>query len=142
MRLTVEIEGNGIAPALPSDGADLVALMSFAVVRGFGANHPLIAFADRLHDVHHVRLGPLTTFYEAKAEDAEDREKLELSWQPAAALAESLAAISAALASDAQLRALVHRAGSADLAAQIATLQAQLAAPAADGKRVRLGYEL
>src|SRR5690606_38334283 len=64
VRLTMEIEGEQAPATLPGDGRDLVAFMSFAVVRGFGAQHPLIALADRLHANHGVRLGPLTTFYD------------------------------------------------------------------------------
>jgi hypothetical protein len=100
VQLFLEIEGGPGSVTLPGGGAALVAFMSFAVSRGFGATHPLIALADRLHDAHHVRLGPLTTFYDAAAEDAEDREKLELAWQPAGPPRESLDALIAAVEGD------------------------------------------
>ncbi len=43
----LEVEGVGAMNALPNDGAGLCAFVSFAVSRGFGATHPLIALADR-----------------------------------------------------------------------------------------------
>ena len=82
MQLWLDIEGSPVRRELPGGGSQLIAFMSFAVSRGFGATHPLIALADRLYSEHNVRMGPLTTFYEAEAEDSEDREKLEMTWQP------------------------------------------------------------
>ena len=90
VQLWLEVEGDPGRFELPGGGSELIAFMSFAVSRGFGATHPLIALADRLHDEHKVRMGPLTTFYEAEAEDAEDREKLELALQDPAPLAAEL----------------------------------------------------
>lgn len=141
MRLLVEFEGAGDAPELSGGGESLVAFMSFAVSRGFGATHPLIAVADRLHDVHHVRLGPLTTFYDANVEDAEDAEKREMSWQPAADLDRALAGIEAALANDEQCAQLLRRADAETLPAEVASLRCLLAS-APPGSRVRLGYRL
>lgn len=140
MKLTVEVEGEGMLPSLPGDGAALVALMSFAVVRGFGATHPLIALADRLHEVHRVRLGPLTTFYEAMPDDAEDREKLELSWQRAAELKESLEAVVRAMAEDSMLATFERRGGTEGIADQAQALAHALEPAATGGARVRLGY--
>ncbi len=142
MRLTFEIEGEGEQPPLPSDGADLVALMSFAVSRGFGAQHPLIALADRLHDVHHVRLGPLTTFYERNVEDSEDAEKLELAWQPAAPLRETVEGLARALEEDEQARAFARRGGAAEAGKQAAALIGPLRRAERAGARVRLSYAL
>ena len=76
VQLWLDIEGRPGRFELPGGGSALVAFMSFAVSRGFGATHPLIALADRLHDEHRVRLGALTTFYEAEPEDSEDRENI------------------------------------------------------------------
>ncbi len=73
VQLWLDIEDTASRLELPDGGQALVAFMSFAVSRGFGATHPLIALADRLHDEHRVRLGALTTFYEAEPEDSEDR---------------------------------------------------------------------
>jgi len=106
--LWLDTDGAG-RRAVPGGGAALVAFMSFAVSRGFGATHPLIALADRLHDTHRLRLGPLTTFYEADAEDSEDVEKLELAWQPAAELAEALTQLTAALEADPLAATLARR---------------------------------
>jgi len=138
----VEIEGEGQQKGLPGDGPELIAFMSFAVVRGFGAQHPLIALADRLHDTHRVPLGPLTTFYEALIEDAEDAGKLDLAWQAAAPLRDSVTAMSTALAEDHQCQALVRRASSEALPGQVAALIPILERAAAQGSRVRLSFAL
>jgi hypothetical protein len=144
MRLCIEIEGESETraqlPPLPGDGADLVAFMSFAVARGFGAQHPLIALADRLHDSFGVRLGPLTTFYEADIDDREDEEKLELAWQDVGPLEGSLDAITAVLESDQLSQALLKRAGAAKLREQVAALANSLRAHGGD--QVRLSYSL
>jgi len=138
----LEVEGEGPAGDLPGGGAALIALMSFAVVRGFGAQHPLIALADCLHDTHRVRLGPLTTFYDAQVEDAEDVEKLELAWQDAADLQESLEGLVTVLETDDTARALARRADAEDLAEQSRALLEQVKPVAEAGKRVRLVYAL
>ena len=142
MRLTAEIEGHGPLDALPRDGADLVAFMSFAVARGFGAQHPFIALADRLHDTFGVKLGPLTTFYEADVEDGEDREKLELAWQEPAPLLRSVERMIEILESDQVSQALTRRAGAEGLCEQAAALAAGLAGAEATQARVRLSYSL
>lgn len=144
MQLSLEIEGHPPPPPppLPGDGAALVAFMSFAVSRGFGATHPLIALADRLHDAHHVRLGPLTTFYDAAAEDSEDREKLELAWQPAGPLRESLVALIAALATDSTCATFLRRANAEALPTQAEALLGPLARAEAANARIRLVYAL
>jgi len=142
MQLIVEAEGDGGARPLQGGGEALVALMSFAVVRGFGAHHPLIALADRLQGQHGVRLGPLTTFYDATVEDSEDVEKLELAWQDAADLRETLSGIADALTSDPQAQALVERADARELRSQVGTLSEAVHAAAVAGRRVRLSYVL
>ncbi len=142
MRLWLEVEGEPGSIELPDGGSDLVGFLSFAVSRGFGATHPLIALADRLHDAHRVRMGPLTTFYEAEAEDQEDVEKLEMAWQEPAPLGEELAKMIAALGSDGQAAALALRAGAARLGAQAAALAAALQPAIAAGRRVRMVYAL
>lgn len=129
-------------PQLPGDGASLVAFMSFAVSRGFGATHPLIALADRLHDTHRVPLGPLTTFYEATPEDAEDRAKLDLAWQPAADLRGAVERLGEALATDGQCTALLRRAGAESLPGEAAAMLPALRRAEAAGARVRLSYTL
>jgi len=127
---------------LPGDGAALIAFMSFAVSRGFGATHPLIALADRLHDTHRVRLGPLTTFYEAEAEDAEDREKLELAWQEPKPLRESLEALLGAIETDEGARVLLRRGDAETLPEQAAAARDQAKSAEKFGCRVRLVYSL
>ena len=141
MRLTVEVEGEGETGGLPGDGAALVAFMSFAAVRGFGARHPLIALSERVADLG-VRLGPLTTFYERGPEDAEDEANLERAWQDAAPLAASLGTLVAALAEDERAVVFVRRAGAETLAAEAAALRAIAERAGRAKQRVRLTYEL
>ena len=138
----LEVEGVGPEDSLPNGGAGLCAFVSFAVSRGFGATHPLIALADRLHDQHHVRMGPLTTFYDGEIEDSEDREKLELAWQDAVELASAVGAMVTALASDEQCQTLARRGGAEDLGAEAEALHAQVAKAAQAGQRVRMVYAL
>jgi hypothetical protein len=138
MRLWLEVEGSEKLE-IPGGGAALIAFMSFAISRGFGATHPLIALADRLHDDHHVRMGPLTTFYEAEAEDAEDREKLDLAWQDAGPLHLTLDQMTAAFDRDPMLDTFARRGGAETVAAEAAALAAMLPN---EGKRVRLVFAL
>lgn len=142
VRLWLDIEGAEARRELPGGGSALIAFLSFAVSRGFGATHPLIALADRLHDEHRVRMGPLTTFYEAEAEDAEDREKLEMAWQDAAPLQQELRKLIAAFAAD-PLCATFARRGEADsIPAEAEALAALLEEAVASGARARLVYAL
>lgn len=144
MRLMLEVEGDSepSAVGLPGDGAALVAFMSFAVVRGFGAMHPLAVLADRLAEHHGVTLGPLTMFYERTPEDREDLEKLEMAWQDPVPLRDALDALCAALAQDAEARAYLERAGALELATQASALRGHVDAAAAASRRVRLVYDL
>ena len=142
MRLWLEVEGEPRGIELPDEGADLVGFLSFAVSRGFGATHPLIALADRLHDEHRVRMGPLTTFYEAEAEDQEDVEKLEMAWQEPAPLREELLKVAVAIAGDPLAETLVRRANAGGIAGQASALAAALEPAVAAGRRVRMVYEL
>ena len=142
MHLWLEIEGAPGRLELPGGGSALVAFMSFAVSRGFGATHPLIALADRLHGEHGVRFGPLTTFYEAEAEDAEDREKLELAWQEAAPLAAELRRVATAIRGDTLCATLAARGAGESIPAEAEALAGLLDAPAASGMRARLVYAL
>ncbi len=145
MRLRVEVEGepagDGDASVLPGEGVTLVAFMSFAAVRGFGARHPLIALAERVADLG-VRLGPLTTFYERHPEDAEDEANLERAWQEALPLATSLEALVAALADDERAATFVRRADAATLPEEARALLAVAERAGRAKRRVRLTYEL
>jgi hypothetical protein len=142
VRLRIEVEGSSPGEPLPGDGAALIAFMSFAISRGFGATHPLLALADRLHDEHHLRLGPLTTFYEGDPEDGEDREKLEMAWQQAGPLRESLDALATAVETDEQAQRFARRGGAEGLPAQARAAGTQVAAAEREGRRVRLVYAL
>ena len=127
MQLWLQIEGSPERIELPGGGSALIAFMSFAVSRGFGATHPLIALADRLHDEHRVRMGPLTTFYEFEAEDAEDREKLEAAYQDPEELSEELTKLVEAMDSDAMCETFARRGDADDIPAQACWLDAHWA---------------
>lgn len=142
MRLALEIEGQEGQLEPPRGGGELAAFLSFAVSRGFGAQHPFLALADLLHDEHGVRMGPLTTFYEAEAEDAEDEAKLALAWQPARELRESLEAVVRALDIDPAARTFAARAGAPGLRDAAAALLPALCRAEAAVARVRLSYRL
>ena len=137
----VEIEGDGVAPELPQCGENLVALMSFAVVRGFGSVHPLIALADRFADLG-VRMDPLTTFYENGADDREDEQNLERAWQDAATLAASLRSIWGGLRDDEMAAALARKAGAEGLVDEVEVLLPYMEEAASSGRNVRLTYDL
>jgi hypothetical protein len=139
MRLTVEAEGAPARFVPPGEGAALAAFCSFAAMRGFGAVHPLIVLAERLQELG-VRMGPLTTFYDEVAEDAEDREKLELAWQPREELASALEALADALGRDAEAAALARRGGAVELAEQARAAATFLRG--ATGARARMVYRL
>lgn len=141
MRLTLEIEGGEPFEDIPGEGTELVAIMSFAVVRGFGATHPLAVLADRLHTLK-VPLGPITTFYEREPEDAEDREKLERAWQGPGELGAALRAMVGALRNDEQAVTLARRGNATDAVEQAESLLPPLSAAAANARRVRLVYDL
>lgn len=131
----------GETDALPGDGAALVAFMSFAEARGFGARHPLVALAERAAALG-VRLAPLAAFYEREAADAEDEAMLARAWQDAATLAASLAALTDTLRGDELARTLVRRANAATLAGEADALRAVAERAARANRRVRLTYEL
>ncbi len=142
VRLVMQIEGEPEPVNPPGDGRDLVAFMSFAAMRGFGAQHALIALADRLQAERGVRLGPLTTFYDATVEDIEDAEKIEQAWQPAGPLRAGLGKVAEAMDADVQAQALARRGGAEGIGDQARALLPSLDGAAAAGRRVRLVYEL
>ncbi len=138
----MEIEGDAEPLTLPGDGTDLVAFLSFAAMRGFGAQHALIALADRLHGEHRVRMGPLTTFYDRTVEDIEDAEKIERAWQQPGPLHSSMQGVAEAMETDESARTLARRGGAEGIGEQARFLLAALSAAEANGRRVRLVYEL
>ncbi len=142
VQLWLDIEDGGQRLELPGGGSQLVAFMSFAVSRGFGATHPLIALADRLYSEHRVRMGPLTTFYEADAEDSEDEEKLNMAWQEAAPLRDELRKLAAAMENDPMCQTFARRGDAQDLGQQATALADLLEEPVRGGARVRLVYAL
>jgi hypothetical protein len=138
----MQIEGEPDDVTLPGGGRDLIAFMSFAAMRGFGAQHPLIALADRLHQEHQVRMGPITTFYDGRVEDYEDAEKIEHAWQPAAPLRAAFEQVAGAIESDVRSATLARRGGAGGIAEQARGLLPSLEWAAGVGRRVRLVYEL
>ena len=142
MRLVLETGDGTPPPAIPGEGRCFVAFLSFAAMRGFGAQHPLIALAERLHTAHGVLMGPLTTFYDATIEDSEDREKLDLAWQPAEVLRDAVAQLIAAIEADEQARTLLRRADATGLHDEAAAILPALESAAARGTPVRLSYVL
>jgi len=139
VRLTVELEGEHAPRDIPGGGADLVAFMSFAVARGFGAQHPYLALADLAHE-RGVPMGPLTHFYELTPDDAEDIEKLELAWQAAAPLAEAARRFGELLLLAPEADVFVRRAGATNLIEQVTALMHIAEEAAARPARVRLGF--
>lgn|GEM_PF-937411 len=145
VRLRVEIadeDGVRELPELPGGGAAFVAFLSFALARGLGGQHPLIALAEHLRREHRLRLGPFERFYEGVPEDEEDTALLERMWQPAAELEEAVNGLAACLERDELGRALAERGAAPGLLAEVAALRELLREPAARGARVRLSYEL
>jgi hypothetical protein len=141
MRLCFESRDDPVVREAPGGAPGLLAFISFAAMRGFGATHPLALLADRLHDAHRLALGPLTTFYDARVDDEDDTVRRDLSWQSASPLVEALNALADALAGDPQCAALAERGGIPALGTEARALATALVAvgPAAV---VRLGYEL
>lgn len=138
--LELIVEAEGVPPAvLGCGGASLVAFMSFCVFRGFGAQHPAVALAERLEALG-VRIGPLTLFYGSEAEDAEDAEKIGRTWQEAGELVEALEQAVDALRTDGHAQALIRRAGMDRLEAEMACLLGWALEVAAEGRRLRLLY--
>lgn len=142
MELGLELQDEQRTVIPPGGGGGLAAFLSFASMRGFGAQHPLIALADRLHSAMGVAMGPLTTFYDASIEDSEDAEKLDRAWQEPVPLAEALAQLAAALQTDGLCATFERRAGTPGLAEDAESLLGPLACAAAAGSKVRLVYRL
>lgn len=142
MRLELEVEGQAERFTPPGGGANLAAFLSFVAMRGFGAQHPLIALADRLHDQFKVKLGPMTTFYEADADDDEDRAKLEHAWQDPGLLREAFEQSACACTADDQCQALLRHASAPGLPAEMTSMVAPLQRAEASGARVRMVYTL
>ena len=140
MQLSLEIET--IHVGTYAIGSDLVALMSFAVARDFGAQHPLIALAERLAGPLGIRLNPLTTFYERKPEDDIDKKNLDLAWQDPGKLEITLLGLEKALREDDKIKIFAKRGEVGNLENEIAKVLPLLADAARDGCRVRLLYDL
>ena len=123
----------------------LLALLSFGIAEPYGTQHPLTALIRRLKRVHGIDVDPLLTFYDRDTEDAEDEAKLAAAWQPARALRDCLAAVRAALSSDATAAALLTEAGTPALPGLLAELEAMAADIDARGGgtgRVQISFSL
>jgi hypothetical protein len=137
----IERREAGTPVVLAELGPELPAFLSFTVLRGFGASHPLIALADRMSTEFRVPMGPFSLFYDGDPEDTEDRERLEQAWQPAEALLGATRAALSVLELDAQSRALAVRGGGAALSEALQSLASVLSA-LDPGEPVRLTYIL
>lgn len=142
MRLSLEIETVNGPVRTHEIGSDLVALMSFAVVRDFGAQHPLITMAERLAGSLGVRLNPLTNFYERQPEDDIDEKNIELTWQDPSSLEVTLLGLGRALNEDSEVKLLAKQGRVDNLKIEIETMLPLLSQAARDGRRVRLLYDL
>lgn len=142
MELRIEVEGVEDVPPLPGNGAGLAAFCSFAVMRGFGAEHPLLALAERFDQQGGIRIGPFTRFYDASVADAEDAEKIELAWQQPESLRASAAAAARMLQEDPEAARLAAEGGTPRLGAELETLAGVAAQAAASGARIRMTYLL
>jgi hypothetical protein len=142
MQLRVEVEGMEQHEPLPGQGAGLAAFCSFAAMRGFGAQHPLLQLIERFDVGHGIRIGPFTTFYDASVEDAEDAEKIELAWQAPQPLEAAAEAAARALHEDEEAARLARDGGTPALATEMEALARAASRAAAAGARIRMTYLL
>lgn len=115
------------------------AFLSFTVLRGFGATHPLLALAERLQADFRVPMGPFSLFYDAEPEDSEDRERLEQAWQGAGILLGAVQSAATAFQHDELLQTLARRGGVPDLGRDLQSL-VDLLTPLDPAELVRLTY--
>jgi hypothetical protein len=123
----------------PSDV--LVYFLSLAFSTRYGSIHPLSQLALLLRGEYKVNMTPLTTFADRDVEVEADQRELDRVWQDAAPLAETLRAVTSALASDDQ-RIAELTADAAELRARLDDLRRMTEWAAERGARVRLTFEL
>jgi len=123
----------------PSDV--VVYFLSLAFSTRYGSIHPLSQLALLLRGEKKIDLKPITTFADRDVEEEADQRELDRVWQDAAPLAESLRAVTDALASgDARVAELT--ADAPDLRERLLDLQRMAAWAAERGARVRMTFEL
>ncbi len=140
--LIVELDPPGDSPvAFAGDTAPLVYFLSFAFAARYGAQHELTKAALLLRGGEHkLDLKPLLTFADRDAEEPLDKRELERAWQDAAPLAECCRAVVAAIDADEAIREqLVDFPTLRDLLDELGRIAA---AAEADGRRLRLTYEM
>jgi hypothetical protein len=138
--LIVETSAGKPAPGFRHDTADLVSFLSFVAAERYGSTHPLSVLANRLRRRHRIDLGPLWEFYEADAEDEQDRAQLERIWQAPGPVAQAAAEAAAALQADPDAAALA--AGFPHLGGLLEDLAANARWAQSRGARLRLTYRL
>ena len=119
----------------------LVYFLSFAFSTRYGAQHEFSKLALLLRLEHKINMEPLTTFADRDVEEEADERELERVWQDAAPLAETLASVTSALASD-DTRIAALTAGAPDLLPRLRDLQAMAEWAAQRQARVRMSYDL
>ncbi len=140
--LHVELDPHGdAAPSFGGPTDVLVYFLSLAFSTRYGSLHPLSQLALLLRGEMSINITPLTTFADRNVEVDADREELERVWQDAAPLAETLRAVTAALASGDERIALLTE-DAPDLAARLEDLRVIAAGAAARGCRIRLTFDL
>lgn len=122
-------------------GDVLVYFLSLAFSTRYGSLHPLSQLALLLRGELKINLGPLTTFADRDVEVEADQVELDRVWQDAAPLAETLRAVTAALASGDERIALLTE-DAPDLAARLGDLLRMAEWAAQRGARVRMTFEL
>jgi hypothetical protein len=123
----------------PTD--ELVYFLSLAFMTRYGSMHPLSQLALLLRGEHKIDMAPLTTFADRNVEVDADAAELERVWQPAAPLAETVAAVVAALESgDERIAQLT--ADFRELLPRLRDLLRMAAWAAERDARVRLSYDL
>ena len=123
----------------PSDV--LVYFLSLAFATRYGSLHPLSQLSLLLRGEYKINMTPLTTFADRNVEEEADRVELDRVWQDAAPLAETIRAVTAALASD-DTRIAELTADEPDLRARLDDLLRMADWAAGRNARVRLSFEL
>jgi len=141
-RLYFETDAAEACPVEFGGASDvLVHLLSFAFSTRYGSIHPLSQLSLMLRGERKINMTPLTTFADRDVEVEADADLLERAWQDAAPLAETLRAVTAALASGDE-RIATLTAESPDLLARLEDLRRMAEWAAERGTRVRLTYDL
>jgi hypothetical protein len=141
-RLFLETDADEPCP-IEFDGPSdiLVYFLSLAFSTRYGSIHPLSQLALLLRAEQKIDMKPLTTFADRAVEDPADQRELDRAWQDAGPLAETIAAVNAALASG-DPRIVELTADAEGLHPRLAELQWMAAWAAERNARVRMTFDL